>query len=185
MSTQNPKTSGQFKVIFINLKKGPGSGGRIIQKENGQLIAEVDARNATGSKRANTKQSVAIFRNALAVERLKAGDEVIAWDGSRLVKGTYLRRQFGEHLVKVSNSRETLCLCLLPLAVAVREGAWSFKPGAKAVAYVGERWIVVTWHGFEEGYHDVELSDGRRVKSDRAHTLEDAVAAKLLVPFEQ
>lgn len=161
-------------TVFVNMKPY-GVSGRVVRTSSGKLVAQV--KSGSGFRRASTNQAVPLFRNALAVKLLQEGDPVVAWDGSRLVKGSYAGTLGGEYLARVG-SMDVLTLCILPFDIAVEEGIWSFQEGMPVAAYDGLDWVRATWLAFEEtglrGVHVVEV-DGVRETCDRAHPLADAI----------
>lgn len=165
----------EAKTVFVNMKKY-GISGRVVVVD-GNPVAEVST-SGGAFRRANTSQTAALFRNAIAVALLQEGDQVIAWKGDRLVRGEYVRPAFGEHLINIGYG-EDLVNCVLPLAIAVHDGLWSFKPGMPVAAYIDDEWVEATWLSYERGEHIVRLAHGQR-NSRVVHLLDDATEMGLV-----
>ena len=164
-------------VVFEQIWRR-GLRGRIVEV-NGQLIAQV-GKGSDDWQRANTKQCVSLFRNAFHVSRLTPGSPVIAWDGNRMVRGSFVGRFCDRFEVHVSRSEKNLMAeHVLPFSVAQREGIWPFRRGMQVAAYVGETWVRAIWVGYEEGSHKVNVG-GNIAYSDRAHCAHDAIEMGLL-----
>jgi hypothetical protein len=165
-----------FSYMTLDKKRGPCTKGRVVEID-GKLVAEVAV--LSDYKRASTRQSAAIFRTALAVARLQAGDEVVVWTGSRVAKGQYVRPfSDGEHIVRVTPSNEAMSSYVLPMDIAKKEGLW-FTDGMPVDALIGypygpEQWIAATWRSFTNGQHLVqEFGDGRYFHSNRVHKINE------------
>lgn len=149
---------------------------RVI-KVDGQLVAQV-AHDGQW-RRATTAQAANIMRNALEHSLLQAGDQVVAWDGSRMVRGTFIGYVAGEIEVCVSRDYHVFTAHVLPLAVARRSGVWVFRRHMQVAAYMGERWTAARWVGYEDGRHSVRVG-GTTVTCDRAHVAADALSMGLI-----
>lgn len=149
---------------------------RVI-KVDGQLVAQV-AHDGQW-RRATTAQAAKIMRNALEHSLLQAGDEVVAWAGNRMVRGTFIGYVAGEIEVCVSRDDHVFTAHVLPLAVARRSGVWAFRRDMQVAAYVGECWTACRWVGYEDGRHSVRIG-GSTVTCDRAHVAADAIAMGLI-----
>jgi hypothetical protein len=137
--TVSPKKTYRTKAEIVNafLTKGQKPGicpkprGRVINI-GGKLVAQVAY--LSGYRQASLKQSAAIFRIALAVARLQPGDEVIAWDGNRLVQGQYVEASSEEQHIFAAGSWHVLSGYVLPLEIAIEEGLWSKDSGNQQTA---------------------------------------------------
>lgn len=156
-----------IKTVYVQ-RGANGLTGRVIGVK-GSLVAQV---KVDGNwRRANTKQAAALFRNALRLELVKPGEEVVGWDArNRAVKGTYCGCVGDRYEVCVSRDEHVFSEHMLPVAVAIETGAWAFRPNMLVAAYVDENWMVGRWQGYEDGRHSVRLIRGEIVTSDRAHT---------------
>jgi hypothetical protein len=112
---------------------------------------------------------------------LVEGEEVVSWDGSRMVLGTYERAYAGEHLVR-SGERSFMTNCVLRHKDAVDTGIWSFTNGLRVAAYLDGTWVEAAWLGYDGDRHIVQ-TNGKTRTSERAHRYEDAVTMGLFQPL--
>jgi hypothetical protein len=113
---------------------------------------------------------------------LLAGEEVVAWDGSRMVLGRYQRTRGGEHLVSVG-VRSISTNFLLRSKVGCETGLWPYAVGLRIAAYLDGVWVEAVWSGFDGDTHIVRQVSGQLRTSQRVHSYQDAVNMNLLQPL--
>jgi hypothetical protein len=158
---------------------------RVIEQGEDYVAQTLVTGRSDRWRHASAPQALGLIKKALSVARLQKDDPVIAWDGSKVVRGTYVERR-DRHVVKLGTLKYWYDN-VLPLKVAVQDGLWPFTDGLSVAAWVNEDWVKATWRDYEYGLHVVELESSRweaprdrKVRTDRAHSLQDAVRMGLL-----
>ncbi|HEY9760132.1 MAG TPA: hypothetical protein V6C97_33560 [Oculatellaceae cyanobacterium] len=108
-----------------------------------------------------------------------SGEEVVAWAGSRWVVGRYQGQLAGANNVR-SGDKDFLTSHMMSYDVAVKSGVWPFKDGMKVAAWLDSKWQEANWITYHGDAHLVCLDDGVVQVSERAHTIDNAIAMGLL-----